>query len=637
MPIPGSSGNYYGSLERASTPLAFREQICNMVSSRKEQSERDFTSVRARLPRLYDLWRGYYTGQDHPFKNNVHIPFIFSVIESDVSRKMAASFSLWPVVRFLGTGPNDGPVARKQEGLVSAWMKDYGAFKKESLNILSADLFGVSIQQLGWDTKAEMATIVDAQASPLTGELIRQIRRQRVVTFDGPNTELVNRLDAFPQWGFQDIHQMKWFIRRYFLDIDDIRMLTATGMFDAAEVARMEREGMGPPSQMVEDYGISQYRQRAGIDDLRTQMRDPYFRPVEILEMWGVVPSEFTTNGETNRVVTVANRQYLLRNKPNPYWHRRKPFHVFTPTMDPFYFDAPGKAEVAEKLQIVSNRFINQTLDVTDLVADPMSFFDRNSGLKTRGLYARPGRFIPMDGNPNERIMPYTPDLRGVQLGTAKVQEMWQYLQMGTGILDDAVMGLQGSDRQTAREFVGRREAAGTRLQYESRVYEEMYLEPLANQMVALGRQFLTKPVEVLILGEAADTDQLTGRPIPVGREWVSNMDLLPNYTARAFGATTALSRGERKANMLSLAQTVLPVAAQLGAINMMNFIRQIFIEFEVPNAADMMTLENQPMMQELAAMAQRAPAKVTQEAPLSQGGFGGTDMNQLMSMAGAA
>ena len=634
--VPGSS-NYYGSLERASTPLAFREQICNMVSSRKEQSEQDFASVRARLPRLYDLWRGYYTGQEHPFKNNVHIPFIFSVIQSDVARKMAASFSLWPIIRFLGYGHMDGPISRKQEALHSAWMKDYGAFKKESLNILSADLFGTSITQLGWDTKTEMATIMDAQASPLTGEMIRQIRRQRIVTFDGPNVELVNRLDFFPQWGFQSTDQMRWNIRRYFLDVDDLRGLAQAGTFDKSEVDRLEREGMGPPQRLSEDYGVSQYKQRAGIDDLSLQMRDPYFRPVEVLEMWGVVPSELTTDGETNRVITVANRRFLLRNKPNPYWHRRKPFHVFSPTMDPFYFDAPGKAEVAEKLQIVSNRFVNQSLDVADLVGDPMSFFDRNSGLKTRGLYARPGRFIPIDGNPHERIMPYAPDLRGVQLGSAKVQEMWQYLQMGTGILDDAVMGLQGADRQTAREFVGRREAAGTRLQYESRIYEEMYLEPQANQMVALGRQFLTKPVEVLILGEASETDQLTGNPIPIGREWVSNLDLLPNYTARAFGATTALSRGERKSNMLSLAQTILPVASQLGAVNMMNFIRQIFIEFEVPNAGDMVRLENNPMMQELGAMA-RSPASVSQqqEPTLSEGGLGG-DMQQLMSLAGAS
>lgn len=633
MQAPGSHG-YYASLERASTPLAFREQICNMVSSRKDQSERDFASVRARLPRLYDLWRGYYTGQDHPFKNNVHIPFIFSVVESDVARKMAASFSTWPVVRMLGYGPNDGPTSRKQEALVSAWMKDYGAFKKETLNIKAADLFGTSITQLGWDTKSEMATIVDSQASPLTGEMIRQIRREQVVTFDGPNLELVNRLDAFPQWGFQSIDGMKWFIRRYFLDIDDCRALAAFGTFDKGELARLEREGMGPSSQVTEDYGISQYRQRAGIDDLSVQMRDPYFRPVEILEMWGVVPSEFATDGETNRVVTVANRQFLMRNKPNPFWHRRKPFHVFSPTMDPFYFDAPGKAEVAEKLQIVSNRFVNQTLDVTDLVADPMSFFDRNSGLKTRGLYARPGRFIPMDGNPNERIMPYQPDLRGVQLASGKVQEMWQYLQMGTGILDDAVMGLQGSDRQTAREFVGRREAAGTRLQNESRIYEEMYLEPLANQMVALGRQFLTKPVEVLLLGEAADTDQITGRPIAVGREWVSNMDMLPNYTARAFGATTSLSRGERKQDMLTLLQTVAPIAAQMGAVNMMNFIRQVFVEFQVPNASDMMS--EMPMMQELQSMAQ-SPAVTQQQPGLSQGGLPEGGMQELMSMVGAA
>src|SRR5258705_1650953 len=115
------------------------------------------------------------------------------------------------------------------------------------------------------------------------------------------------------------------------------------------------------------------------MDALGIRIRNPSSRPGEIREMWGNFPSELSPDGETNRVVTVANRRFLLRNKPNPFWHRRKPFHVFSPTMDPFYFDAPGKAEVAEKLQIVSNRFINQSLDVADLVGEPMSFFARNS------------------------------------------------------------------------------------------------------------------------------------------------------------------------------------------------------------------------------------------------------------------
>ncbi len=619
------SVNFYGSLEKARGALAFRDQIVNVVVSRKELSESYFSPVRARLPRLYDLWRGYYTGKYSPHRNNVHIPLIFSTIWSDVARKVAASYNLWPVVRFMGFGPNDEPIARKQEALVAAQMKDYRAFEKEMVNFLTADLFGTSITQLGWNKREEDAIVVDATASPITGEMIRQVRKTRIVTFDGPDVENVDRLDFFPQPGFRDIESMGWVIRRYFLELDDIRALVEAGMFDPGEAARLEREGNGPPPAVNESFGVAQYMGRTAMDENSARMMDKYFRPVELLEMWGYIPSELASDGDRNRVITVANGKFLLRNKPNPYWHRRKPFHAFSPTPDPVYFDAPGKAEIAEKLQIVANRFVNQTLDATDIVIDPMHFFDRNAGLKTRGLYARPGRFIPVDGNPNERIMPYAPDLRGVQLGSAKTQEMWQFMQMGTGIVDDAVMGLTGSDRQTAREFVGRREAAGTRLMLESRIYEECYLEPLANRIVALNKQFLTKPVEVLMLGESATMDPVTGMPIPTGREWVSNLDMLPNYTARAYGASTALSRGERKANLLQLAQTIMPVAGQMGAMNMMNFFRQMLREFEIPNINEIMATD--PRMQQLQAMmqgqGQGAPGVTPQDAGLSEGGMG--------------
>jgi len=618
------SVNFYGTLEKARGALAFRDQIVNVVVSRKELSESYFSPVRSRLPRLYDLWRGYYTGKYSPHRNNVHIPLIFSTIESDVARKVAASFSLWPVVQFMGFGPNDAPIARKQEALVAAQMKDYKAFEKEMINFLNADLFGVGITQLGWNKQEEDAIIIDASASPITGEMIRQVRKQRIITFDGPDVENVDRLDFYPQPGFREIDKMAWVIRRYFLDLDDVRALGKAGMFDQGEIERLEREGNGPPPAVNESFGVAQFMGRTAMDESSARNMDQYFRPVEILEMWGRIPSELATDGDTNRVISVANGRFLLRNKPNPYWHRRKPFHAFSPTPDPVYFDAPGKAEIAEKLQIVANRFVNQTLDATDIVIDPMHFFDRNAGLKTRGLFARPGRFIPVDGNPAERIMPYAPDLRGVQLGTNKTQEMWSFMQMGTGIVDDAVMGLGGSDRQTAREYVGRREAAGTRLQLESRIYEETYLEPLANKIVALNKQFLTKPVEVLMLGESAIMDPVTNQPIPTGREWVSNLDMLPNYTARAYGASTALSRGERKNNMLQLAQTIMPVAGQLGAMNMMNFFRQMLREFEVPNINEIMAVD--PRMQQLMQQAQAQPGQPTATnqggGNLSEGGL---------------
>jgi hypothetical protein len=588
----------HGSIEivRAIGDEPYRMQMIDVVVSRMKLSEMYFTGVRQRFPRLYDLWRGTWTGRFHPHKNNAHIPLIYSAIWSDAARKAATSLSTYPIMAFIGYGPDDSPVCRKWEGLIAAQMKDDDAFMKEVDNIVSADLYGVSIQQHGWCRKEEYQILESIDRMPITGKVVRSIKRGNVVTFDGPTTEQIDLLDFFPQPGVKRLRDMKWVVRRFFLDWDDVLYMAKQGIYDAREVGRIAREG-GVNSQIADQQSmIRRFATRAGMDDESIRWMDKYARPIEILEFWGEVPGELSPDGELKRVITVANRRYMLRNKPNPFWHKKIPFTSFSPTPDPHYFYAPGKGEIIEKLQIIGNRYLNQSLDAADLVVDPMWFYDRAANLNTKALYARPGRFIPVDGNPANVVAAMQKDLAGLTVADQRISMVSQYAQQGTGIIDDAVQGLGGDSRQTAREFVGRREAAGNRLGLEARIYEEMSLEPHANMMVAMDKQFLDTPAEIKILGDGARIDPVTGNPISGTREIVTDEDMLMSYAARAMGASMALSKSTQQQNMMGLLQALgTPVGQSvMGAINAVNFWRSIFRTFEVPNMNEIFNGEGQ-------------------------------------------
>jgi hypothetical protein len=303
-------------------------------------------------------------------------------------------------------------------------------------------------------------------------------------------------------------------------------------------------------------------------------------------------------DGIVDRVITVANNRYLLRNRPNPYWHGQKPFLAYSPMPDPHYFFAPGKAEIAEKLQIVANRFTNQTLDALDLFIDPAFFYNNQAGLNTRNLYLRPGRFIGVDGNPSEMVMPIMPNLQGLQMGTEQTSIIWKWIQQGTGIAEDVVQGM-GGNRQTAREFLGRQEAVATRLLLESRIAEEMFIEPLANMFNSLDQQFLETPTEVAILGQNAFKDPVTGVPVTMTQVTLDAFDMVPDYRARAQGATTRLNRATYQQNLTLLLQAVSanPMAAQ--TINWMNFFRMIFKAFEVDDVDELLAPAMNPMLQQ--------------------------------------
>src|SRR5205809_2908882 len=78
------------------------ERYVQFVRDRKQKSERVFMAYFQRLARLYDRYRGIYSGKFAAFRNNIHIPFIYSVIQSDVARKIQMSLGNWPLMSFEG-------------------------------------------------------------------------------------------------------------------------------------------------------------------------------------------------------------------------------------------------------------------------------------------------------------------------------------------------------------------------------------------------------------------------------------------------------------------------------------------------------------------------------------------------------
>jgi hypothetical protein len=620
-------------IQRETSPEQIKNQIIDVVVSRKKLSENHHMGIRQALPRRYDLWRGTWTGRFHPHKNNVHIPLIFSAIWADAARKASTSLNMWPIVSFLGYGQDDMPIARKREALVSAQMKDDNMFLKQVDMFVAADLYGVAISQVGWKRHTEERMIEFVDRLPLSGRVVKQIKKGPITMFDGPTVENVDLLDFFPAVNYKHVHEMPWCIRRYFLDLDDLRYLSSDsmGVFDANEVRKMEREGGVGWDHFTDEATVRRFATRTGMDDATVKFMDKYTRPVEIFEMWGYLPSELCPDGIRMRVITIANSRYILRNRPNPFWHGLKPFMQYSPTPDPHYFYAPSKAEVLEKIQITGNRYINQSLDAADLLIDPMWFYDRNSNLNTRNLYARPGRFIPTDGDPSRAVFPMPhAGLQNISIADSRIQQMRLFANMGSGIVDDAVQGLDtDSDRQTAREFIGKREAAGNRLLLESRLYEEMYLEPLANMFVALDKQFLEMPMEVLILGDSARMDPVTGQMISATRERLDDFDLVPNYAARAVGAATGLSKGARQQTLIQLLQAMASPMGQviMGQISAVNFWRGIFREFEVPNVNEI--FQTNPVLQQQMNMANGGQGGL-QNVPSSGQMMAGSMMPQL-------
>jgi len=559
-------------LTRPTDLRGYNEQMVQFVNAFRENSVRRHQAWRQTVPELYDVWRGILRGKMQPYKNNLHIPLLYSSIWGDVARKMTASWGRYPFVSCISPRSDMQPAIRRWEGLLNGQLLDANVWEKEILTFLSGDLYGVAVSKVGWMRDVQTLTVTQITTHPVTGQPMRVPTPQDAVLYDGPDWEPLDILNFYPDPDFRTIKLMRGAADRSIIDYDDVRRLASgdAPLFDPAVVQAMYADNGYMPSANY-DQPPRTFAQVLGLQANDPRMNNPFERPVEIIEYWGEVPSELALDGDTNRVLTVANRRYLLRNTPNPYRHRLKPYVAYHPTQDPHHFYAPGKAEVGRKLQMAADKRINQNYDAADFMLDPTTVIDRNAGVNTQNLFLAPGTFIDVDGPPGEAMMPFPHDHSVLVQGQGMVQDAWRWLQLANGVSEDMGGGTPGStpDRETARSAMARVEAQGTRLAVEQQSYEYGYAADLLAQVQANDVQFCPLPRQVEMMGPEAVIDPITGMPDPAGIQSGQMTEYDFAFVPRAVlaGGSKVLNEGQTQQLALQFFQMVQsnPVFQQAG------------------------------------------------------------------------
>lgn len=566
--------------------------MSELVVSRYEYSFNTYNARFIRFARWYDTFRGWNNRQFQSYRNDIFIPLTLSTVLSDVARKVNISLGTLPYIAMVGGGPEDVAAARKNEALISAQMRDAGILAKASDLLLTSDLYGTAVAQIGWLSKYE--NIMRRGVEEVGGKKREKLLTEKTLMFDGPQFEPVDAMDFFPQPGRREIDDMAWVIRRYYLDLEEIEAMAVPrpdgpGVFDREAVARLKASGDMDRFQ-ARDYINRQFLTRNPLAEDENRRMEKYSKPVELLEMWGTVPGEFTNSTKaTQRVVTVANRRVVLRDAMNPFWHGRKPFLDLRPVRDPHYFHGIGKVEIGEKMQWAVNRLTNKRLDALDLFIDPVMVYSRDADIDLRKLFMRPGLAIGANGDINAALKTLAPDLSGLQNVPQEVESLWRWYQQGSGITQDTVMGQMGSSRTTAREFLARQENVSVRLLLESRLIEESFFEPLADMFRQLNKQFLPVPRQVAMIGNDALFNPITGEPIPPEQLSVELADLNMDYDVRARGATQTMTKSTRQQNLMTLLTALSTNPAMMAMINWQAFARDLFNTFEFANVNELL------------------------------------------------
>lgn len=609
-----------GELRKERTVSGTRTQYVNLVKESHGHSRDTFGPFFAKASRWYRLYRGYQQGKFVPNRANITVPIAFSLAQSDAAKKSVLICGNPQNIEFIGVGPEDQKLARKRTSLINTQLEDADTFDKATQFLIGAAIYGTAIYKTFWDVRRETVTF-RADLGQGEGEFSSE-----ELSFDGPNWEPVSIFNFFPCPGFARIRDMPWVVERYTLEREDVNRLIEAGFYDKAagrELAHL------PGGAIPQDLTTTSDDPASGGQENSGKVRNTFDKPVEILEYWGRVPRSMAVDGQVNLVVTVANRQVLLRARPNP--HNKIPFGAVSPMPDPRYFHGPSKIETIEKLQIATNAFASQKADVLSLFADPQFFFNRRGVVDPRRLQSRPGKWHGFDGEVDDKqVRPVQPDLRALTNLYVELEQHAKWMERGTGIVDDTVQGLEPVSRETARSFLGRQEASGTRLLMEAKILEALWFEPLAMDFVRLNRQFLTFPRSVQMMGVGAFLDPLTLQPLPVGLDVLYVNDMLPDYTARARGATMQASKQGMMQQLVGIGQLAMANPAAAMMFNWFIYFRELLVLAGVPNPDEILITD--PIIQQ---QMQMAAALSGQQLAMGVGGGGPTGPNALPSGQG--
>jgi len=488
---------------------------------------------------LEDKWERWYKiyrcipREDKPEGySNIFVPFPYSVIESIVPRIVNAIFAAEPFVTVVPRESGDIQRAKIIEKLLSYQFFKTGFFAKAIQWIKDVCIFGIGILKVTWDFNE-----------------------------DNPKIELVAPWNFYPS-PTSKTGDIPWCIHRTIVDIDKLRKAQERGIY--RNVEKIEPGGAN----------INDYQQFAANDDeVKKWTEEEKKKKVEILEYW-----------EKDRVVTIANREIVLRDEPNRFAHKSVPFICVPATPVPHEFYGIGYIEPIEYLSYELNDIRNQRMDNANMFINNMWLVNRNAGINYDDLVARPGQIIRGDDiSPN--------GIREVRAALnpqffAMEESSKRDMQDATGMYDYA-RGVTPPRGETATAITSLQQMAQIRFQMTTRLIVELGIKPLASMMTDLNQQFITREKIVSIVG-----DKVLETPLIVEPEHIQGRyDFIP----KAIAVDPEVAKPIRRRQLLEFMQIVAPLVAngQLPGFNMLKFVRLVLETFDIKELESL--FEEQP------------------------------------------
>ena len=606
------------------SPKEKRQAYLDIYKRLRERSVQYFTPWRTATTGWYDIWRGYWEGDNYHGMSNMHIGLVYAIIASDSAQLARIVWGDGGAPQFIPTGPEDQASARRAERYIDIRMHRAGLFQTlERLN-LQAQVYGVMHGRVGW--KLRYGPVVRGVGVDHGRHMkLRDPRRvPNNITFDGPDLYPLGPLDGIPSPGFSNIQEMPAFFHDWYCEFEDIEIgasrepMGNAPIYDADVVKEMRAS---QPSHAVKQDMIDR-KSLEGSGDVTwgklgmyrapVKMTDAFIRVPRELGRWydprsGVVSDQEIAGGVfmTDFIMTIADERWVLRAVPFPDGNGNKPILKHSLSEDPDHYYPPGKAELLVKMNIAINRLTDYQLDAMERWIDPPWAINVNSGIDRSTLVSGPGMIVESEGPIDDsNLRQFQPNINWVNSAFSHVGSLFQWAQRVTGSIDDVSFGFAGKSHESATSFAGRAEAVSARLAHEAARFEQCFFEPMAEAWWNLARRYATTPQLLRDIGAHLVYDPVTERFQPPDLDVLLDSDLERDFNVRARGSSKAMSTLARQNAALSLTQVLYSTGLAQG-INHRAYLRQLLPIFTFTNVDELLATEQQLLLTMLAGLQQ--------------------------------
>lgn len=482
-----------------------------------------------------------------PWKNKTTIPKLTQISDNLQSFYMAALMPNDDWFRWEGADEE----SHRKANLIERYMQTkmmQGGFRKELEKIVRDWLtYGNCFAGVKW--------VREVTKSKVTGE--------EIPIFVGPKLVRISPLDCVMEPKAKNFKR-SIFITRQMISISQLiqhnERSSVTGKFDEEMIKKLismrTSAAQGDHHDFIEffkDEGMA--IDGFGFPDHLTSQK------VELLEFWGDIFNPITQELQTNRLITIADRSFVVRNAENPAWNGEKPFAHSGWRILPDNLYGQGPFDQLVGMQYRSDHLENLKADAFDQIVHPMMIIHGN---QVDDFKFEPGGKIYVGDDGDVEFL--RPDTTVLQADN-QIAIYHSLMEQMAGSPRES-MGFRTPGEKTAFEVDVLQQGADRMFQDKLNRFESHIMQPVLNLMF----EMLIRNMDVTDVARVFNDDTKALELTELTKE-----DVVADGILRPVGAKHFAARNKRLrelTNFLNIAENQL-VAAHVSGLKAAKMLEQ--------------------------------------------------------------